>query len=207
RRRMQWTSIPLGPVAMAFAAGIALAPFAPGAAAWAAWGAALGIAIVAVALGRLASAAIPLLVAVAALGALRGMPGPPASDHLANLSLPRSSLVEGPLVGEPPRWADHPARVAPDARPADRASAPRARARCGGRPPSCGGARRAPAPARDLPPAGFEDPGRLALGRLPGRGGPPGRRQGASRACDGAGSAGPAVGDTGSPTRGRRHRE
>src|SRR5262245_48368677 len=157
---MQWTSIPLGPVAMAFAAGIALAPFAPGAAAWAAWGAALGITIVAVALGRLASAAIPLLVAVAALGALRAMPGPLARDHLANLSLPRSSLVEGRLVEEPRRWADDRTRVLLDVGRVDGAS------RSGliqltlyGPAPPLAEGHRIRVPARLYRPSGFRNPG------------------------------------------------
>src|SRR5215470_15286174 len=157
---MQWTSIPLGPVAMAFAAGIALVPFAPGAAAWTVWGASLGITIVAVALGRLASAAIPLLVAVAALGALWAMPGPLASDHLANLSLPRSSLVEGRLVEEPRRWADDRTRVLLDVGRVDGAS------RSGliqltlyGPAPPLAEGHRIGVPARLYRPSGFRNPG------------------------------------------------
>ena len=35
---MRWLSIPLAPLALAFAAGVALAPVAPEGAAWATWG-------------------------------------------------------------------------------------------------------------------------------------------------------------------------
>ena len=63
---------PLVPVAVAFAAGLALAPVAPGALAWTAWLAALVATGALLALGLARRAVAPLLAGVVAVGALRG---------------------------------------------------------------------------------------------------------------------------------------
>jgi competence protein ComEC len=108
---MPWLRVPLVPVALAFASGIALQPWLPPAVVWPiliaalAWGASLAR------LGRLAMAAAVLLVGVGAAGALRATPLPIPPDHVARLPLPVTARVEGRLAAEPLRLAPERVRL------------------------------------------------------------------------------------------------
>jgi competence protein ComEC len=106
-----WLATPLAPLALALAAGIALAPVTPARTAWCAWG--LGI-VGAAMLARRARdgpATVVLLLAVAALGALHATAPPLPRDHVARLELPTTALVEGRLAAEPIRWASDRTRL------------------------------------------------------------------------------------------------
>lgn len=105
---MRWVAMPLAPLAAAFAAGIALGPWAPAEAAWAVYLVALSTGILALASGNVratAWATLPLLIAGAALGALRAGPPPLPDNHVAHLQLPSAARVAGRLVAEPTRFA------------------------------------------------------------------------------------------------------
>jgi len=103
--------VPLLPVALAFAAGIALAPVATPTGAWTAWAIGAGAAATLLLRARWAAAAtVAVLVAVGALGALRAEAPPAPSDHVSRLALPRVVRVEGRLVDEPTRWTTERAR-------------------------------------------------------------------------------------------------
>ncbi len=106
--------MPVAPVAVAFAAGIALAPWARGALAWAVWLTAIGASMCLLALARPASAIAPLLLAVLALGAVRAAPTPLGPDHVASLPLPRVARIEGRVAAEPIRWAPDRTRLSID---------------------------------------------------------------------------------------------
>ncbi len=97
--------MPLVPVALAFAAGIGLAPSTRGELAWPVWALAILGAGALLAASRVAWAAALLLVGVLAAGALRGAEPRLPADHVARLELPRSARVEGRLAAEPVRWA------------------------------------------------------------------------------------------------------
>jgi competence protein ComEC len=111
---MSWPRVPLAPVAVAFAAGIAVQPWLPFTVAWTlllaalAWGASLAT------LGRPAMAASLLILGVGAAGALRATPLPLPPGHVANLSLPLTTRVEGRLTGEPLRLAPDRVRLLVD---------------------------------------------------------------------------------------------
>jgi competence protein ComEC len=108
-------AVPVGPLAVTFAAGIAIVPWAAPAYAWAVWAGALaaGTALVA---GRWAPAAAVgcVLVAVAATATLRAAPRAPAPAHVVHLPLPRSARVEGRLAAAPTRWAPERTRLVID---------------------------------------------------------------------------------------------
>src|SRR5438093_10055814 len=76
---MPWRAMPLAPVAIAFAAGVGLAPWARPDVAWTTWLAALASTGALLLKGRTAGATALLLVGVAAVGALHGMRGAPAA--------------------------------------------------------------------------------------------------------------------------------
>src|SRR5437773_154675 len=97
--------MPAAPVALAFASGIAIAPWAHPDVAWTAWLASLAIAGALLLAGRTASAAAPLLVGVVAVGAVHGIEPPLPRDHIARLELPRIARVDARLAAEPVRWA------------------------------------------------------------------------------------------------------
>src|SRR5439155_604816 len=78
RRRTQ--SIPAAPVAIAFASGIALAPWARADVAWTTWLAALASAGALLLAGRASWAAGLALAGVGALGSLRGIAPPPLAE-------------------------------------------------------------------------------------------------------------------------------
>ena len=112
---MPWLRVPLVPMALAFAFGIAAAPWLPTHIAWPilfvalAWGASLEI------LGRHTLAAGLLIVGIAAAGALRATPLPLPPDHVAHLALPVTARVEGRLAAEPLRLAPDRVRLLVDA--------------------------------------------------------------------------------------------
>jgi len=112
---MPWLRVPLVPMALAFAVGIAVQPWLPAAVAWPiliaalAWGASLQI------LGRPAFAAGLLIVGVGAAGALRAAPLPPPPGHVTHLVLPVTARVEGRLAAEPLRLAPDRVRLLVDA--------------------------------------------------------------------------------------------
>jgi competence protein ComEC len=101
----------LVPVAVAFGAGMAVAPAATVAAAGAVWAVAVAAGGVLVAFARPAVATVAVLLAVGAVGALRGSELPVAADHVSRLALPRSARVEARLVDEPTRWTAERARL------------------------------------------------------------------------------------------------
>jgi competence protein ComEC len=111
--------MPLAPLALAFAAGIALAAWLPANAGWSAWviGLAGGVALLVT--GRVWGAVASLLLGVAALGALRASPSPLPATHIARLGLPSPGRVEARLSAEPVRWAPDRTRLLLDAERAD----------------------------------------------------------------------------------------
>ena len=127
--------MPLVPVALAFAAGIGLAPSTRGGLAWLVWALAILSIVALLAVGRASWAAVPLLAGAAALGALRGAEPLLPPDHVARLKLPRIARVEGRLAAEAVRWGPGRSRLPLEA---ERAG---------------GGARAIAARARYLPPA------------------------------------------------------
>ena len=92
---------PIVPLAVAFGAGMAVAPVATVAAAGAVWAVAIAVGGVLVAFARPAVATVAVLVAVGAVGALRGAEAPVGEDHVSRVALPRSARVEARDVDEP----------------------------------------------------------------------------------------------------------
>ncbi|MGH7308278.1 MAG: DNA internalization-related competence protein ComEC/Rec2 [Candidatus Rokuibacteriota bacterium] len=112
---MLWLRVPLVPMALAFAGGIAVQPWLSASVAWPiliaalAWGASLAV------LGRPALAAALLIVGVGAAGALRAAPLKTPPNHLAHLALPLTARVAGRLAAEPLRLAPERMRLLIDA--------------------------------------------------------------------------------------------
>src|SRR2546422_10467143 len=102
---MPWRAMPLAPVAIAFAAGVGLAPWARPDVAWTTWLAALASTGALLLRGRTSGATALLLVGVAAVGALHGIEAPLPPGHVAGLDLRRTAQVDGRLVAEPVWWA------------------------------------------------------------------------------------------------------
>src|SRR5213593_2847816 len=99
-------TMPLAPLAVAFAAGIALAPWIATRAAWALVAAGLAATVLVLVLGQAAHALAPLLAAIAMLGALRATPAPLPPDHVGRLPLPATAArVEARLAADPIAWA------------------------------------------------------------------------------------------------------
>jgi competence protein ComEC len=104
--------VPLVPVALAFATGIAVAPVATTTGAWAAWALAAAAAATALTHARLLlTATVAVLVAVGALGTLRATALPAPASHVSRLALPRVARVEGRLDDEPTRWTNERTRM------------------------------------------------------------------------------------------------
>src|SRR3989442_5281745 len=101
---MSRLAIPAAPVAIAFASGIALAPWARADVAWTTWLASLASSGALLLAGRTSSAAALLLAGVGAIGALRGIQPPLPPDHLARLALPPIARADGPLPTQPVPW-------------------------------------------------------------------------------------------------------
>src|SRR5262245_49983471 len=102
---MSCSRAPLVPPALAFAAGIALAPVLAPETAWPVLIGALAWAASLVILERPAPATAFLLTGIVAAGALRAAPLPPAPDDVGHLLLPLEARVEGRLSAEPRRFA------------------------------------------------------------------------------------------------------
>src|SRR5438046_2500865 len=83
---MPWRAMPLAPVAIAFAAGVGLAPWARPDVAWTTWLAALASTGALLLTGRTAGATALLLVGVAAVGALHGIEAPLPPGHVDRLT-------------------------------------------------------------------------------------------------------------------------
>jgi len=152
--------MPLVPVALAFAAGIGLAPSTRGGLAWLVWALAILSIVALLAVGRASWAAVPLLAGAAALGALRGAEPALPPDHVARLELPRIARVEGQLAAEPVRWAPDRTRLLIDADRVD--GLPRAgriQATVYGEPPPLAEGQRIEAELRLHPATGYRNPG------------------------------------------------
>ncbi|HEV8473594.1 MAG TPA: ComEC/Rec2 family competence protein [Methylomirabilota bacterium] len=151
---------PLTPVAVAFALGIALAPWTAPRAAWALFLTSLAAAVLALLAGHATHAAAPLLGAVIALGALRALPTPLPADHVAHLGLPAAARVEGRVAAEPIVWAPERSRVALDVeRVNDLPRAGRLTLAIYGPPPALAEGQRVAIAARLERPTGFRNPG------------------------------------------------
>ena len=98
---MRWLRVPLLPMAVAFAGGMALAEWTPLLVLWSVAVVALALLAASLVLGRRAIAGGLLLVAVAAVGAIRAAPLPLPADHIARLDLPRPATVTGRIGAEP----------------------------------------------------------------------------------------------------------
>jgi len=152
--------MPLAPLAVAFAAGIALAPWMAPRAAWALLAAALAATVLVLVLGRATHALAPLLATIAMLGALRATPAPLAPDHVGRLPLPTTARVEARLAADPIAWAPDRARLTLDVERVD--GVPRTgRILLGlyGPPPPLAEGQRIAVDARLERPVGFRDPG------------------------------------------------
>ena len=155
-----WGRVPLVPLAVAFGAGMVVAPMATVAAAGTACAVAVAAGGVLVALARPVVATVAVLLAVGAVGALRGSEPLVAADHVSRLALPRSARVEARLVDEPTRWTSERARLMVEVERVD--GEPRAGAvqltAYGPTPPLATGQRIA-VEARLDRPLGFRNPG------------------------------------------------
>ncbi len=152
--------MPLGPPALAFAAGIALQPWIAARPAWALLAAALAATALVLVLGHGPHALAPLLVAVAMLGALRAMPVPLPPDHVGRLALPTAARVEASLAADPVPWAPDRTRLVLDVERVD-GVARTGRVSLGvyGPPPALALGQRVAVDARLDRPLGFRDPG------------------------------------------------
>jgi competence protein ComEC len=157
---MSRLAMPLAPLAIAFASGIAIAPWARADVAWAAWLASFASAGALLLAGRTSWAATLLVVSVVAVGALRGIAPPLPSDHVARLELPRIAWVDGRLADEPVRWAPDRLRVLIDVERVDGLTrSGRILATVNGVPPPRARGQRITAELRLHPAIGFRNPG------------------------------------------------
>jgi competence protein ComEC len=99
-----WLALPLAPLALALATGIALASVMPAWIAWCGWGLGTAVAVLA-SCRRCGGAVVPMLFAVASLGVVHGTTRPLPADHVAYLELPITAIVEGQVAAEPVRSA------------------------------------------------------------------------------------------------------
>jgi len=108
---LSWPRVPLAPLAVAFAVGVAASGWvrvsvaAVVVAVTLVWGASLLV------LGRLAPATGCLLAGLAAVGAIRASPWPLASDHIGRFDVPAVVQVTGRLAAEPVVFAAERTRV------------------------------------------------------------------------------------------------
>ncbi len=154
-----WLAVPLAPLALALAAGIALAPVVPDWIAWCAWG--LGMVVATVATGaRCGGAMVPMLLAVAALGAVHGAAPTLPPHHVAHLELPTTRVIEGRLAAEPIRWTADRTRLLIDTERVDgRSRTGRIRATIYGESPPLTSSQRLAVELRLAEPSGFRNPG------------------------------------------------
>jgi competence protein ComEC len=154
-----WTRAPLAPVAVAFGAGIALAPWCRPAPGWALWAIATVVTAALLARGRLAWATGGLLVAVALLAALHAAPAPHRVDAVSALSLPASMQIEGVLAAEPVRVGADRARLLVDVeRAGDERRRGRVQITAYGPGPTFGQGQRLAGEVRLHHPIGFRNP-------------------------------------------------
>ena len=153
-------AMPLVPLAIAFAVGIALAPMLPTRATWALLLAALAAGALVLMLGQAAHALGPLLVAVAMLGALRAYPLPLPVDHVGRLPLPAAARVEARLAADPVSWAPDRTRLTLDVEQVDDVPRTgRVSLALYGPPPPLAQGQRIRVEARLERPIGLRDPG------------------------------------------------
>lgn len=152
---------PLLPLALAYAAGIGLAPHVPTRVAWILLLASLLWGVSLVVLGQERPASAMLLLGAAAAGILRAAPLPLPPDHVARLALPRTVELEGrlqrePLEAGPGRW-----RLTVDVERADgEAASGRVRVTVwGSELPTLAGGQRLTLPVRLHRVAGLRNPG------------------------------------------------
>src|SRR2546427_1347312 len=156
---MSRLAIPAAPVAIAFASGIALAPWAGADVAWTTWLAALASAGALLHAGRTSWVAALLLAGVGAIGALRGIEPPLPPDHVARLELPRIARVDGRLAAEPVRWAPDRLRLLIDVEGVDGLPhSGRIQATVYGVPPPLSEGQRLAGERRPYPPTGHRNP-------------------------------------------------
>jgi competence protein ComEC len=98
---MTWRRMPLVPLALAFAGGIAAAPWIPSPVAWPALLAGLVWSASLIVLGYQATAGALVMIAVASAGVLRATVPPPPPDDVSRRSLPVRVQIEGRLTDEP----------------------------------------------------------------------------------------------------------
>jgi competence protein ComEC len=154
------TRAPLAPLALAFAAGIALAPLVTPAAGWALAAAVLISCASLLRLGRLGLATACLLAGVAAAGTLRGAEPPLPPDHVARLPLPARGMLEGRLAAEPTPLEANRTRLLVDAERVDgEPRQGRVLVTLYGEPPPLGTGYRVRAPVRLHHAAGLRNPG------------------------------------------------
>ena len=152
--------MPLLPLAIAFAAGIAVGDRVPTMLVWCLALAFLGAAALCLALERVGLAAALLLVGVAAVGALRATPLPLAADHIARLALPRHATVTARIATEPIRFAPERTRLLLEMEDVD--ATPRSgrlQVTAYGEPPALGEGQRIRADVRLSRASGFRNPG------------------------------------------------
>jgi competence protein ComEC len=116
---MTLARMPMVPLALSLALGIAATPWVPSEVAWPALIGALGWSLSLIVLGWPGWASACLLLGVAAAGALRASELPPALDHLVRQPLPMVARLAGRLVAEPVRLAPDRARLLVDAEQLD----------------------------------------------------------------------------------------
>jgi competence protein ComEC len=153
-------AMPLAPLAAAFAAGIALAPWAAPRPLWLLGVAASALTMLALVAGQPAHATPPLLAAVVALGAVRALPEPLPADHVARLSMPTAARIEGRLAAAPLRWAPDRSRIVVDVERVDQVPrSGRLALAIYGPAPSLVERQRVSVEARLHRPTGFRNPG------------------------------------------------
>jgi competence protein ComEC len=157
---MRWRPMPLVPLALVFAVGIALAPLAREGAAWGTCALGLAAAAGLAGAGRGGAAAVGLLAATAALGALRAAPPPLPADHVGRGAMPALARIDGMLAAEPIRWAPDRARLLIDVERMDGLPrSGRVQATIYGELPRLGQGQRVAAELRLREARGFRNPG------------------------------------------------
>src|SRR5262245_53881953 len=155
-----WLRMPLVPIALAFATGIALVDSLPLRALWPLAAVGLAAGAIALAVGRRGLAAAILLLAVAAVGALRAAPVPLPADHIAGLELPRPAVVTGRIGAEPTMLAPDRTRLILDVEAIDQTPrSGRMHVTLYGEAPALVEGQRVQMPTRLPRAAGFKNPG------------------------------------------------
>jgi competence protein ComEC len=155
-----WLRMPLLPLALAFAVGIAASDWMRGVFVWALWLVALSGGALLLALGRRGAVAVLLLLGVAALGALRAMALPLSAADVAALALPRAATVTGRVDGAPVSFAPDRTRLVLEVEQVDEARrSGRLQVTLYGNPPALTEGQRVRANVRLHRAGGFKNPG------------------------------------------------